>query len=341
MSRVPFSPPVPGEIASRERLTGNLAASGAILDRLTLTDGTRLVAKTISPELDWIMGETHDEGRAATLFTDGVLDRLPASIDHAVLGAERDGDRWTIYMRDLGDALYASDRRLTREESTRVLEAMTQMHRVFLDEDLPGLCDLVDAITLFAPARGRRLIAEGRDLEMPDLVLRGKTWTLWTFILRGWELVPEVFPPDLADALLRFMDEPGVLADALSRRPCTLNHGDLKTNNLGFAGGRTLLIDWGSLTARAPGASDFVLFASGGAFEASPDELEDDYRRIAGDLFDEVAVDLSHLQTFAFFGCQFAFSCVEDEDEMRAISQEETVRWIPRLRLALERTGIV
>lgn len=137
-----FEPPTPDQIAHREPLAGNNAASGATLERLTLTDGRRLIAKTVSPELDQIMRVTHDEGRAATLFTSGLLDRLPPVIDHTTLGAERDGERWTIYMRDVGDRLFSFDHRLTREEATRVLEAMVAMHRTFQGEELTGLCDL-------------------------------------------------------------------------------------------------------------------------------------------------------------------------------------------------------
>ena len=335
-----FEPPRPDQIARREPLAGNNAASGAILERLTLTDGRRLIAKTVSPELDWIMRATHDEGRAATLFTSGLLDRLPPAIDHTTLGAERDGERWTIYMRDVGDRLFSFDHRLTREEATRVLEAMVAMHRTFQGEELTGLCDLADLPGLFSPSSAEEAIASGRDLELPDLVADGTAWTLWALIRRGWERVPEVYPADVADALHSMVEDPLPLTHALRECPCTLVHGDFKTNNLGIDDERLLVIDWGSLTAHGPGAIDFVFFLLGGEHEITYDEVTDTYRRIAGDLYDEASVDLAHLSVFTAFGMQLAFTVTEDEEEWRRLAAETLSWWIPRLRTALERSGV-
>lgn len=58
------------------------------------------------------------------LFSSGVLDRPPDTIDPTVVAAQRDGDAWWVVMDDVSEAPLADDRRLTREEHRRVLAAV-------------------------------------------------------------------------------------------------------------------------------------------------------------------------------------------------------------------------
>jgi hypothetical protein len=97
--------------------------AGATLERVILVDGRALVVKRISPAWDVAMRLTHDTGRAAWLWTSGVMARFPPVGDHAVVAAEPDGDGWVIVMRDVAAALLPDARILTRAESRRILAA--------------------------------------------------------------------------------------------------------------------------------------------------------------------------------------------------------------------------
>src|SRR6185437_15747523 len=117
---------------------------GNLLERLTLADGRRLIAKRIVPGTNWIDHHTKDQGREALLFTSGVLGRMPHAIDHAVLAAERDGEAWWVVMRDVSASLLSDGRRLSREEHRRVLAAANGMWDEFWNEQVPHLCSLHD-----------------------------------------------------------------------------------------------------------------------------------------------------------------------------------------------------
>jgi hypothetical protein len=77
---------------------------------------------------------------------------MPPEIDPAVLDAGRDGRTGWLLMRDVSCELLPADRRLSREESTRILSAAAALRRQFAGESISGLCSLEDRITLTAPA---------------------------------------------------------------------------------------------------------------------------------------------------------------------------------------------
>jgi len=137
-------------IVGREPLT-HAGQSGTSLERIELVDGRRLVVKRLSGD-DWVARVTHDGGREASLWTDGVLARMPPEIDHAVLAAGREGTGTWLLMRDVSDELLSPDRRLTRDESRRLLSTFAAMHRRFAGERMDGACSLEDRITIAAPA---------------------------------------------------------------------------------------------------------------------------------------------------------------------------------------------
>lgn len=97
-------------VVHRESLEGFRAYSGSRLERVLLDDDTVLVVKHISPE-DWMARAAADPGRAATLFTSGLLDDLPAVLDTAMVAAEPEGDGWAVVMRDVSAQLIAPPRR--------------------------------------------------------------------------------------------------------------------------------------------------------------------------------------------------------------------------------------
>ena len=77
--------------------------SGSHFERVTV-DGAPCVVKYLGHEHDWLaraLGDT--QCWALTVWRTGLLDALPACIDHTVLGAARDPDGTVgLLMRDVG-----------------------------------------------------------------------------------------------------------------------------------------------------------------------------------------------------------------------------------------------
>src|SRR5918995_4596566 len=200
-------------VVSREPLAVADGRSGSLLERVTLAGGEVLVVKHVRDGGDWIMRASHDHGRAAELWSSGVLARVPEVVEHAVLAAEPTGDGWVVIMRDMSAALVPEHARLRREDSRRVLEAAAALHAAFWDEPPLDLCPMVDRYQFLSPATARRE-AGGAD-EVPKL------------IGRGWERFAELVPDEVAGPALSILERPEPFAAALSARPSTLVHGDL------------------------------------------------------------------------------------------------------------------
>ena len=115
-----------GDIAEHTVLASR-GWSGNALERLVLADGNVLIAKRIVPGGDWIGRASADPGREGLLFTNGVLDRLPPALDHAMVAAARDGDAWWLVMRDVSDQLLDDDSLVSRETNRRLLGAVNEM----------------------------------------------------------------------------------------------------------------------------------------------------------------------------------------------------------------------
>lgn len=232
-------------------LTPPFAKSGSRISAVE-TDGGRgpsFVLKRVSTAWDWLMRATEDYAcRSVTLWDHGVLARLPASIDPAVLACARDGDGWAILMRDVGEALYVN-RPFGPAANRRFLDAMAQLHAAFFEdvsllEASLGLCRLDHVYGMFSPRTGQRE-AGGPD-ELPQR------------ILEGWDVVRRVADRDVAELTLGLLADLAPLCDALRRYPHTLVHGDWRHANQGLAGapgeeGRVVLLDW-QLAACAPPA---------------------------------------------------------------------------------------
>ena len=153
------------DVVAREPLAAADGRSGSLLERVVLADGRALVVKHVRDGGDWIMRASHDHGRAAELWSSGVLARVPDVIDHAVVGAERVEDGWVVIMRDVSAALVPDHARLTRGDSRRVLEAAAALHARFWDDPPLDLCSMVDRYRFLSPATARR--EAGGDDEVP------------------------------------------------------------------------------------------------------------------------------------------------------------------------------
>ena len=187
------------DVVERAPLAASDGRSGSLLERVVLAGGETLVVKHVLDGGDWIMRATHDHGRAAELWSSGLLARVPAVIDHAVLGAEQVSGGWVVIMRDVSAALLPDHARIGRADSRRVLEAAAALHASFWDDPPRPLCSMVDRYRFLSPATTRR---EAGGDEVPRLIGRGwsgsPSWsrTRWPArCCRSWSGRSRSWPP--------------------------------------------------------------------------------------------------------------------------------------------------
>jgi phosphotransferase family enzyme len=310
-----------GEVVRREPLT-HPGQSGNSLERLVLADGRLLVVKRITGD-DWISRATHDDGREVALWEQGVLARVPGEIDSAVLDAGRDGRAGWLLMRDVSSELLPPDRRLSREESARILDAAAALHRRFAGESIAGLCSLEDRITIVAP---EAVAGESSEVDyLPKM------------LVVGWEVFADAVPGDVASAIFGAMERPEALATRLRDCVATLVHNDLRGANLGLVPARTIVLDWG-LAGSGPPELDFAwyLFVNGWRIDATREQLIDDFKRAERDLHDPRALELAWIAQLCWHGPLLAHELVEASDAKRERARAELAWWVERVRLALE-----
>jgi hypothetical protein len=308
-----------GEIARHEPLVSS-GWSGNALERVVLADGRRLIAKRIVPGGAWIDRHTKDEGREALLFTSGVLDRLPESIDHAVIAVGRDGRAWWVLMRDVSESLLPDGKRLSRDEHRRILAAANGMWEEFWGEQVPHVCSLRDCFQLFSPRIG--------EAERAGVDLLPKQYGVF------WEAFAEAVDRDVADSVLELVDDPGPLVAALDARGTTLIHADIRDEQIGLDGERLVLLDWGRASQGHP-AVDFFWSICHNAWriDASHDELVEDFRRARGERDDPEAVDLGVIAGLVMYGWVFGHSATYHPDPVeREWARNELAWWVPRSR---------
>ena len=312
-------------VVSREPLAVADGRSGSLLERVTLAGGGTLVVKHVRDGGDWIMRASHDHGRAAELWSSGVLARVPEVIDHAVLGAEQVTGGWVVIMRDVSAALVPDHARISRADSRRVLEAAAALHAAFAGGPPLALCPLADRYAFLSPATARRE-AGGAD-EVPGL------------IGRGWERFAEVAPADVAGPVLAVAERPEPFAAALSAFGSTLIQGDLKLGNLGFTADRVVMLDWGTQTGWAPPAVEaaWYLAVNWSRIDASREQVLDDFRAAEGERHDEDALRLALLGGLVQLGWDKALHASGHPDPaIRAREAADLAWWADRARDALE-----
>ena len=312
------------DVVRREPLAAADGRSGSLLERVVLAGGEALVVKHVRDGGDWIMRASHDHGRAAELWSSGVLARVPEVIDHAVLGAEQVAGGWVVIMRDVSAALVPEDARITRADSRRVLEAAAALHAAFAGGPPLELCPLADRYAFLSPATARRE-AGGAD-EVPAL------------IGRGWERFAEVVPADVAEPVLAVLERPEVLAAALSGFGSTLVQGDLKLGNLGFTADRVVMLDWGTQTGWAPPAVEvaWYLAINWSRIDATREQVLEDFRAAEGERHDPDALRLALLGGLVQLGWDKALHASGHPDPaIRAREAADLAWWTERARDAL------
>jgi hypothetical protein len=222
--------------------------SGSRFERVEI-HGTAYVVKWLDGRDDWIMRACGDDGsRQARLFSSGVLDRLPASLDHCVVAVatdqRSDGTFVTaLLMHDVSGAMVDCETGspVAWEAHRRFLAHMAAMHAAmwgFRDE--VGLTPTAVHYTVLTPETAARELARGGTDPVPPAVAA------------GWRRLKEI-EPRVATRAYEITLDPTSLLEALRSTPQTLIHADWKFGNLGeHRDGRTILLDWDRTGAGAP-----------------------------------------------------------------------------------------
>jgi hypothetical protein len=312
-----------GDIAEHTVLVSR-GWSGNALERVVLTDGRVLIAKRIVPGADWLGRASADPGREGLLFTGGVLDRLPPTVDHAMVAAARDGEAWWLVMRDVSDELLDERSVLPREANRRLLAAVNEMWEGFWGERVECLTAQTTRLQATAPLHARR--------ERDGIDLLPKQFEVM------WEVFAEAVDPDVASVVLALVDDPAPLAAALDAHGTTLLHGDIRDEQIGLAGRRLILLDWGIATQGHP-VVDYAwhLMHCAWRIDATHDQLWDDFRAARGEHDDPRAVELGMIAGLVMYGWILGHSAVIHPDPAeRAWARAELDWWVPHARHALE-----
>ncbi len=305
----------------RRPFAGEGGRTGATFESAVLADGTPVVIKHIRQD-DWLVMTMGGVSHLYEVWKTGLLKRVPAQIDHAMIAVEENGDGWVAVMRDVSDAVLAEGRVLSKAENRRVLEAVDALHVEFWGEDVPGV-PLLDHYAAMTPNRAK--VAEHLT-PIPGL------------LRRGWELFGDVAPRDVSDVMHTLLSDVSPLVAELAKYPQTLIHGDLRLHNMGMTDDRVVLLDW-EILGKAPPATELAwyLIISATRIDATREQVIGDYREVAGDRFDARAWDLACIGAMIRLGWNKAIDIVDNPDEaIRAQERADLDWWITRTRAALE-----
>ncbi len=237
----------------RPMRTGD-SKSGSRMERLSI-DGVPHVLKFLDVEDSWLMRSTGDLGRRQLeLFRCGLLDALPACIDHTVVAvapvpAARGRQGTALLMRDVGAHLVPEGgARLDPGQERGLIDAMAQLHAAY--RGFPG-SDVLMSL-------GMHYICLGEATSAVEAE-RGGEDPVPPLIAAGWSRLDSM-SPRVARLIRDLLDDLSPLVLALEATPQTLIHGDWKLGNLGrHPDGRTILLDW-DRPSRGPATVDLAWY---------------------------------------------------------------------------------
>lgn len=214
------------------------AKSGSAFARVEV-DGEPHVLKIMHVDDDWIARSLGDLGcRPVQVWASGLLDAMPPTLDHTIVGAAaglgRNGWGGALLMRDVGPWLTPpGDAPVPAAQHAAFLDHMAELAARFWGwRDAVGLTPSWVRYSFFGP--DMLAVEEGRGWpdDVPPLAAE------------GWARFAERAPTDVRDVVDELRRQPWALADALAATPATFLHGDWKMGNLGsHPDGRTILID--------------------------------------------------------------------------------------------------
>jgi hypothetical protein len=222
----------------RQPWKGADSLSGSHFERVTI-DRKPFVVKYLCVDDDWIMRATGDlHCRQLTLLTSGVLDLLPAVIDHTIVAcapyiSPRRHRGAALIMHDVSSGLVppGSDD-ISIPLHHQFLEHMALLHAAYLGFANDGsLFPLMHHYVMLTPTMSALEAVAATTDPIPPAVGR------------GWRLMEQQHPRQ-ARILLDLARDPSPLVAALQVGPSTLVHGDWKLGNLGSVGAVTILLDW-------------------------------------------------------------------------------------------------
>lgn len=246
---------IDGATERRPLATGD-GKSGSELE-LVVIDRERFVLKHLHPDADWTMRGFGDLAcRPVAVWTSGLLDAVPQSIDHAVVGAAaglgRNGWGGALLLHDVGDHLFPpGDAPISFEAHRQLLRHMAEMCATFWEpsEAVPSLLSLESRWSAFGPT----WMASEQALGWPDAVPR--------IASDGWARFATRAPADVAALVETLRHDLDPLVRAARRTPQTFLHGDWKLGNLGTYSDRTVLLDW-TYPGIGPAAHDLAWYLS-------------------------------------------------------------------------------
>jgi hypothetical protein len=214
------------------------AKSGSSFERVEI-DGERYVLKVMHVDDDWLARSMGDVTcRPVRVWAAGLLDALPPTIYHTVVGAAaglgRNGWGAALLMRDVGDQLVpAGDRAVTLDQHATFLDHLAELSARFWGwTDSVGLMPPSLRWAFFSDA----MLEVERRRGWPDEVPR--------IAAAGWQAFAERAPGDVRRLVASLRREPWTISEAVATTPTTFLHGDWKMGNLGsHTDGRTILID--------------------------------------------------------------------------------------------------
>jgi hypothetical protein len=215
--------------------------SGARFERVVIR-GEHLLLKHLDARDDWIMRQTGDLGCIPIrLWEAGVYDLVPVCIDHATVGAAREGTHGAVLLRDVGEWLLSSSDPIDPDQHLHFLDHLAALHAATWGwEDTIGLLPLANRYAFFGPDALECEAALGYPQPVPRIAAD------------GWMRLDDA-SPELAAALRPLRRSPWPLLDALGDTPASFLHGDTKAANLGrHPDGRTIMIDWSQSGAGPP-----------------------------------------------------------------------------------------
>jgi hypothetical protein len=314
--------------------------SGSHLETVEAAGAGRYVLKHISRQHDVVMRLTEDiVGRAAVIWQNGLLDRLPPQIAHGVIGCTHDGDGWALLLEDFREfMLPPHEQRLGARDDAVLLDAMAALHQAFWEEPPPpdtyALCPLRTWYEGLFPAVLRR---EHHD-DAPPIV---------AYALEGAELLPELVEPEVAELLALLHGDIGPFMEALDRYPRTLVHGDWHHGNLGIVPGpepRVVLLDWGCVGVGPPAVDlSHYIFIGVMRLPVTKEATIESYRRVLarrlGRRFDDAwwvpQLELALLGQFLRLGWNKAQVAVNGETvAIRERERGEIAWWCEQARRA-------
>jgi hypothetical protein len=225
--------------SSRVSVRPDDGKSTSTFERVTV-DGQRFFLKQLSPASDWIMRVTGDHvHRPYLVWRAGIMDRVPASIDHTVVAMEVSGEGddavLSMLMRDVGPHLVPEGNTIVPEaQHDGFMDHLAELSATFWDwrDSVGGLTSMAERIRFFdAPNVARELAV----VDPPGTIVAADA---------GWRALAGRSPA-LTAVARAVHDDPGILTGPLDATPVTFLHGDWKMGNLGsHPGGRTILLDW-------------------------------------------------------------------------------------------------